>query len=319
MDDIVYRPRYLRQLPYQTKRKSRRSKRDKDNLTHKFIIKTIRQTLICLVVFLIIFSIVKIKTPPTIFLQNKIKGALTYNIDVKKTFKDIQYVLNNLSAEKKEDGGTDLSEDESGDFEKKVLDASTSQENSSLEEYNEELEPVSAVYTDEGSLVESMEFEKDESELYETEGDEEQNQTKNEKLFGNAGYSFLIPVGGIIGSFYGERVHPIKNTVIFHKGIDIEALSGTPIKAAYDGEIVEADVEETYGKYVKIKHIDGLTTLYAHCSKLLVSKGQKVKKGDIIAEVGATGAADGPHLHFEVRKNNEAVNPLDYVELPDNF
>lgn len=317
MEDIVYRPRYSRQLPYQTKRKPRRSKRDKDNFVHKFVIKTIRQTLIGLVVFLVILPIVKIKTPPTVFLQNKLKGVLSYNIDLKKTFSDIQYALNNLSTEEKENEGMDLS-DESEDFEKKVLDASTSAGSNDYPEYDEELEPVSAVYTEEGSLVESAEYTKEEFETSETEEVVEFNETQSEKIFGNAGYSFLIPVGGIIGSFFGERVHPLKKTIIFHKGIDIEALSGTPIRAAYDGEIVEVGSEATYGKYVKIQHVDGLSTLYAHCSKLLVTKGQKVKKGDIIAEVGATGAVDGPHLHFEVRKDNVAVNPLDYIELTDS-
>lgn len=318
MDDIVYRPRYSRQLPYQTKRKTRRSKRDKDNFTQRLVIKTIKQTLICLGIFLLIFSIVKIKTKPTAFLQDKLKGIMSYDIDLKETYNDIQGVFSNLSLEKSEKEGTDLLEDENEDFENKVLDASTTIEGKNQQDYNEELEPASAVYTEEGSLVESMEYIRDEGETGEEEDADVPDTNKSEKLFGNAGYSFLIPVGGIIGSFYGDRVHPLKNTIMFHKGIDIEALSGTPIKAAYDGEVVEADMEATYGNYVKIKHVDGLHTLYAHCSKLLVSKGQKVKKGDIIAEVGATGAADGPHLHFEVRKDNSAVNPLDYIELSDS-
>ncbi len=318
MDDIVYRPRYQRHLPSQIKRKTRKSKRDKNSFAQKFITKTMRQTLICFIVFLLIMSIAKIKIPQTVFLQNKLKGAMSYNIDLKNTFSDIQYVFNSLGEETKESDDTDFSIDGSEELEKNVLDASTLTDAGNQERYNEELEPVSAVYTEEGSLVESMEYGKDDSQTVESEITVEQNESENEKIFGNAGYSFLIPVGGIIGSFYGERVHPIKNTILLHKGIDIEAQSGTPIKAAYDGEVVEADLEASYGNYVKVKHVDGLTTLYAHCSKLLVSKGQKVSKGDVIAEVGATGAADGPHLHFEVRKDNIAVNPLDYVELSDN-
>ena len=316
VEDIVYRPRYSRQMTYQTKRKPRRSKRDKESFVHKFIIKTVLQTLICLVIFFVVMLVVKIKTPQAIFLQDKLKGAMSYNIDLKKAFNDIQYLLNKFPEDKKDNENTDLSQDESEDFEKKVLDASTLTEGENQQEFDGELEPVSAVYTEEGSLVESAEYVKDEFESVENESFIE--LYKNEKIFGNAGYSFIIPVGGIIGSFFGERVHPIKKTIIFHKGIDIEAQSGTPIKAAYDGEVVEAGSEDTYGNYVKINHVDGLTTLYAHCSKLLVSKGQKVRKGDIIAEVGATGAADGPHLHFEVRKDNVAVNPLDYIELSDN-
>jgi murein DD-endopeptidase MepM/ murein hydrolase activator NlpD len=162
-----------------------------------------------------------------------------------------------------------------------------------------------------------MEYEDIDNEQVVDENDADTESVESEKIFGNTGYSFIIPVGGIIGSFYGERVHPIKKTILFHKGIDIEAQSGTPIKAAYEGEVVEADMEETYGNYVKIKHNDGLTTLYCHCSKLLVNKGKKVNKGDVIAEVGSTGSADGPHLHFEVRRDNSPVNPLDYIVLTD--
>jgi len=316
VDDIVYRPRYSRQVTYQTKRKPRRNKRDRGSFVQKFAVRTVLQTLICLVIFLVVVLVVKIRTPQTAFLQNKLKGAMSYNIDLKKTFGDIQYLLNSLPADKRENESTDSSLYESEDSEKRVLNATTSTESENQQVSDEELEPVSAVYTEEGSLVESAEYIKDELEMAEDRNNVELNA--NEKIFGTAGYSFIIPVGGIIGSFFGERVHPIKKTIIFHKGIDIEALSGTPIKAAYDGEVVEAGSEATYGNYIKIKHIDGLSTLYAHCSKLLVNKGQKVKKGDIIAEVGATGAADGPHLHFEVRKDNEVVNPLDYIELSDS-
>jgi len=303
-------------VTYQAKRKPRRNKRDRGSFAQKFVIRTVLQTLICMVIFLVVILLVKIKTPQTVFLQTKLKGAMSYNIDLKKTFSDIQYLLNSLPEDKKENESTDSSLDESEDSEKRVLNATTSAESENKQVSDEELEPVSAVYTEEGSLVESAEFIKDEFESVEDEHIMGLNE--NEKIFGNAGYSFIIPVGGIIGSFFGERVHPIKKTIIFHKGIDIEAQSGTPIKAAYDGEVVEAGSEATYGNYIKIKHVDGLSTLYAHCSKLLVNKGQKVSKGDIIAEVGATGAADGPHLHFEVRKDNEAVNPLDYIELSDS-
>lgn len=273
-----------------------------------------RQVLICVIVLAVIAAVVNIDTPQTDFLQNKIKGTLAYNIDLKGVYSGIQSVFNNLANGKDESDGLDEG----------VLGAKSFPETEKQEQVDKELEPASAVYTEEGSLVEGMEYNNSEDGQEKAENEEvaenqvESENTESEQVFGGAGYSFIIPVGGIIGSFYGERMHPIKNTILFHKGIDIEAQSGTPIKAAYGGEVLEADKEETYGNYVKLKHIDGLTTLYAHCSKLLVSKGQKVKQGDIIAEVGSTGAAEGPHLHFEVRKDNTAVNPLDYITLSVN-
>jgi murein DD-endopeptidase MepM/ murein hydrolase activator NlpD len=76
-----------------------------------------------------------------------------------------------------------------------------------------------------------------------------------------------------------------------------------------NGEVLEATYEVTYGNFVKIKHDDDLTTIYAHCSVLSVKKGQKVKKGQVIAKVGSTGDSTGPHLHFEVLKNGSPVIP----------
>lgn len=318
-DDIVYRPKYPRQLTGQSKRKPRRNKRDKGSFARKLLTKTVRQTLICLIVLAVIASIIKIGTPQTHFLQNKLKGILAYNIDLKGAGGGIQDVFNNLANgdESKDEALTKDKDDNSEKYSSNSGDLASTGEQKKT---NEELEPASAVFTEVGSLVESANYDNSEAEEAQTENAKEMENstgTENEKIFGNEGYSFIIPVGGIIGSFFSERVHPIKNEILFHKGIDIEAQSGTPIKAAYGGEVVEADKEATYGNYVKIKHIDGLTTLYAHCSKLLVKSGQKVKQGDVIAEVGCTGAAEGPHLHFEVRKDNKAVNPLDYISLQD--
>lgn len=99
-----------------------------------------------------------------------------------------------------------------------------------------------------------------------------------------------------------------------HEGIDIAANMGDNIKAAKDGIVCAADYEDGYGNVVKINHEGGLVTIYGHCSKLLVSVGQKIIKGQIIALVGSTGNSTGPHIHFEVRKNGVAVNPLEYLK-----
>jgi len=77
-------------------------------------------------------------------------------------------------------------------------------------------------------------------------------------------------------------------------------LKGTPVKAAAEGEVIEAGENQIYGKYIKIKHGEDIISLYAHCSDLLVSKGQNVKKGETVAKVGNTGTSQEPHLHFEV-------------------
>lgn len=93
-----------------------------------------------------------------------------------------------------------------------------------------------------------------------------------------------------------------------HKGIDIAAEEGKKIKAAISGQVEEATNNSEYGNYIKIKQEDVLT-VYAHCKKLKVSKGDKVEKGDVIATVGSTGKSTGPHLHFEIRLSGRYINP----------
>jgi murein DD-endopeptidase MepM/ murein hydrolase activator NlpD len=123
---------------------------------------------------------------------------------------------------------------------------------------------------------------------------------------------FIRPVEGRITSGYGMRNHPIFKVRKMHTGIDIAAPTGAPIRAADAGVVVEAGYIRGYGYTVIIDHGGGVATLYAHCSALLVSAGQEVQRGQIIARVGSTGYSTGPHLHFEVRVNGEPVNPLGY-------
>ena len=116
-----------------------------------------------------------------------------------------------------------------------------------------------------------------------------------------------------ITSYFGYRWHPIRGRYLFHSGIDIGNYYGEPIYAAADGVVIYAGWLDGYGKAVIIDHGSGVSTLYAHCSKLLVKKGDVVTAGQIIARVGSTGISTGPHLHFEVRIGGRPVNPLKYL------
>ena len=115
-----------------------------------------------------------------------------------------------------------------------------------------------------------------------------------------------------LSSQFGRRVHPVTKVVKNHTGIDIPAPTGTTIVAAKGGTVIVAGVQGGYGNTVVISHGGGITTLYGHCSKLLVKNGQQVKAGATIAKVGSTGVSTGPHLHFEVRKNGTPVQPTSY-------
>ena len=117
-----------------------------------------------------------------------------------------------------------------------------------------------------------------------------------------------------ITSKFGNRLHPILKVNKMHAGIDIGARSGTNILAANAGKVISAGWNNSYGYMVMIDHGGGIVTLYAHSSKLLVQKGDIVKRGQVIALVGSTGMSTGPHLHFEVRVDGVYKNPLDYVK-----
>ncbi|RWE93383.1 M23 family metallopeptidase [Mesorhizobium sp.] len=125
----------------------------------------------------------------------------------------------------------------------------------------------------------------------------------------------VTPVNGVMTSTFGPRKHPILGTVRIHKGVDWAAPLGTPIAAAFDGEVVFQGDGGGYGNLVKISHGNGRETRYAHMQKFAVKGGvgAKVKAGDIIGYIGTTGLSTGPHLHFELYRDGEAIDPLGTV------
>lgn len=146
-----------------------------------------------------------------------------------------------------------------------------------------------------------------------------QSEIKNLQRSGKyTGGTMVWPCPGnySIASSFGMRKHPILRKYKMHTGIDISANKGVSIIAAASGTVIISKYDKNgYGNYLVVDHGGGITTLYGHCSKLLVDVGDKVKAGQVIAKVGSTGLATGPHLHFEVRKNGVPTNPLNgYVK-----
>ncbi len=129
--------------------------------------------------------------------------------------------------------------------------------------------------------------------------------------------TFIKPIDGIITSKYGYREvqETSSNISKNHNGTDIAANLGTKIKSATDGEVVLASLDEGgYGKYIKVQ-IGEVSIIYAHCNNLFVKQGDKITQGQEIAEVGSTGNSTGPHLHFEIRISEKAVDPQTILEL----
>ena len=120
--------------------------------------------------------------------------------------------------------------------------------------------------------------------------------------------------GGEVTDSFGVRRNPFGGSSSeFHSGQDIAAPRGTPVVAAGDGVVTTATTQNGYGQIVIISHGDGLTTRYGHLSKIVAKAGQEVKRGEVIGLVGSTGRSTGPHLHYEVRVNESAVNPRVYL------
>ncbi|MCX7732510.1 MAG: M23 family metallopeptidase [candidate division WOR-3 bacterium] len=126
----------------------------------------------------------------------------------------------------------------------------------------------------------------------------------------------IWPVQGWVTSGFGNRKDPFSGRYEFHEGMDIVAPRGTPIVATADGRVISSGWRAGYGRTVEIDHGWGIRTFYAHCQTVRVSPGKMVKRGEVIATVGATGLATGNHLHYGIMVNGRWVNPADYILTP---
>ena len=127
------------------------------------------------------------------------------------------------------------------------------------------------------------------------------------------GFDYCSPISGTLSSPFGYREHPVEGEERFHYGVDLAANTGTEIACFADGTVKAVGESSSYGKYCIVDHAGGYSTLYAHCSRIVTSSGATVSKGEKIAEVGETGIATGPHLHFELHKDGVYLNPIYYV------
>lgn len=129
---------------------------------------------------------------------------------------------------------------------------------------------------------------------------------------------FTMPLGGNVTSAFGERISPISNVKEIHTGIDIDINNGTDIVAAETGKVVKVAVDERFGNYIIIEHNKAFSTCYAHLAEISKVEGDQVSKGEKIGVAGDTGVVTGKHLHFEIRKNGERVNPKIYIKNESN-
>ena len=266
-----------------------------DKKDYKLFKRMILQIIICLLIYLIFYLI---STTNYIFSDSIIKtttSILNYDINLEKLYKDCENFLtttinNNTTNEQNTEGN-----EEQNDLIENVI-------NNTVNEAQENTTNANKV---ENNVTENITQDKNET----TEGNKtaktvmEQDAETVKKLC-----KFQKPLNGTITSGFGEREVTSKVMSANHKGIDIAAKSGTSIKAAIEGTVSVASQNSEYGKFIKIVNGD-VMTVYAHCEKLKVKEGDKVKRGATIATVGTTGNSTGPHLHFEIRLSNRYIDP----------
>ncbi len=169
---------------------------------------------------------------------------------------------------------------------------------------------VNAVYTKKLEVNDNENLQEISTELAKQISEQKEEEQKRKDATIDGIYLAVKPISGTITSRYGSR-ESIRNHT--HKGLDIAAPIGTAIKATADGTVSFSGVKGGYGKLIIIDHGNGIQTYYGHCSKLYVKVGDKVNSADVIGAVGTTGNSTGPHLHFEIRRNGEYVNPAQYL------
>ena len=276
---------------YYSSYKSHIKNKNKPSLSKRFI----KQIIICMLVY----SIFYVTSNREYFLsnefRNKVEEFSSQNEVLKNTYNYIiGYVdkyLNKKQEENKEDGKGDNKEENK---EEAKEENKASQEIQSNEIINDNSQIVN-----EQNIGGSNEIAKEETPKTQEEIDAEEIKNK---------ISFIVPIEGTISSTFGWRNPTTATVPKYHTGLDLAAPTGTVIKSATDGVVTMVSSYGDYGKHYRIQN-DDVTIIYAHCSKLYLKEGDYVTQGQEIAEVGSTGNSTGPHLHFEIRKEDRLVDP----------
>ena len=285
----IYNRRYGNR--YYSPYKSNIKNKNKPSLSKRFI----KQIIICMLVY----SIFYVTSNREYFLsnefRNKVEEFSSQNEVLKNTYNYIiGYVdkyLNKKQEENKEDGKGDNKEENK---EEAKEENKSSQEIQSNEVINDNSQIVN-----EQNIGGSNEIAKEETPKTQEEIDAEEIKNK---------ISFVVPIEGTISSTFGWRNPTTATVPKYHTGLDLAAPTGTVIKSATDGVVTMVSSYGDYGKHYRIQN-DDVTIIYAHCSKLYLKEGDYVTQGQEIAEVGSTGNSTGPHLHFEIRREDRLVDP----------
>ncbi len=280
----------------------------------KLFKKLIWQIIICLLIYSTFYFCIINNYVFSEDLKNKVREILSYDVNFQETYTKLYNIYINLTKESKIQNNNLTSNQEENLIEQENQ-KNGEQNKTDLEESDKEKSDnsIDVQNTEETSKEENIggavEENNENVESTITLSQEEQDilDVKNTT-------SFIIPVEGYISSKFGIR-NPTTSTVPKnHTGLDIAAISGTIIRSATDGVVIQNSSQGDYGNHLKIK-IGDVTMVYAHCKTLYVNEGENVTQGQRIAEVGTTGNSTGPHLHFEIRKADRFVDPQKIINI----
>ena len=253
----------------------------------KLLKKMIIQILVCMVLYLIVYTIQNNSYVFSEDFLNKANEILSYDTNFSEIYNNLKNGI--LSLLPKENNEV----------------VNVEENNNTQNEQNNELQ---------NSIGGAVEENSNEVSNEEVEPKQELSQTEQDIINVKNTTTFIKPVEGVISSKFGNRETATGNVPKNHTGTDIAANLGTKIKSATNGEVVLASEEGDYGKHLKIQ-IGEVSIIYAHCNNLYVKQGDMVVQGQEIAEVGSTGNSTGPHLHFEIRYQERKIDPESILEL----
>lgn len=274
--------------------------------------KMIIQIIVCMAIYFIFYYIINNNYIFSEDFKNKCQEILAYDISFTEMYKKISEAITNINksyqeiVEKSKQNNENSENDNivNQENQEENVEPNNLEENSTenLQEETNEQEQVNTEENIGGAIIEEV-----------AHVEENENLTEEEKMKKDAEeikskISFIKPLEGIITSGFGWRNPTVSTVSKYHTGIDIAADKGTDIISATNGKVILSSSEGAYGNHLKIQ-VEDTVIIYAHCLSLEVKEGDEIYQGQVIAKVGSTGNSTGPHLHFEIRREDRYVDP----------
>ena len=309
-----YNNRYGESLYRSGETRNRYQPQETRKIKDKMINKMIIQMIVCVIIYTCIYMLQYSNYLFSKDMMDKTKAVLSYDISIENLYnKSNEFFLNlqkkfNWGVNNEQNDNVNEEAQDQNTEETNIENSNAESSENTSEANNENVDNSEISQNDASTEVTNN----DTTQLAvggadETQQEEEKSQEEQDIEYVKQNVSIIWPIKGVITSRFGNRT-PTEIVTANHKGLDIAGNMGDNIVSAMEGTVVQYSEEGDYGKHLRIQNGEVLT-LYAHCSELLVQEGNTVKQGDVIAKVGATGRATGPHLHFEIRRDDRFINP----------